>query len=133
IRPSLLSEKNAVADFELKPRLGVVRRQHGKRFLLVCFFDPNGIVTVCENIALWQGLSRHCIEVLNLWPGNGDYLTIPSTVELHDFDGVILHSTVSYSPENLFSLDKRLPRDFSQWDGVKILMKQDEHRRSGSF
>jgi glycosyltransferase involved in cell wall biosynthesis len=120
-------------DFQLRPKLGIVRRRHSKRFLLVCFFDPNGIATVCENISLWQQLSRYRVEVLNLWPGTGDHLAIPRTVGLEDFDGVILHSTVSYSAENLFSLDKRLDRDFSQWDGIKILMKQDEHRCSSSF
>jgi len=120
-------------DFQLRPKLGIVRRRHSKRFLLVCFFDPNGIATVCENISLWQQLSRYRVEILNLWPGSGHHLAIPSTVGLEDFDGVILHSTVAYSPKNLFSLDKRLARDFSQWDGIKILMKQDEHRCSSSF
>jgi glycosyltransferase involved in cell wall biosynthesis len=122
-----------MTDFERQPKLGIVRRRHSKRFLLLCFFDPNGIAAVYENIGLWQRLSRYRIEVLNLWPGTGHYLTIPNTVSLEEFDGIILHSTVAYSPENLFSLDRRLTRDFSRYDGVKILMKQDEHRRSNSY
>jgi glycosyltransferase involved in cell wall biosynthesis len=119
--------------YALRPRLGSSRHSGRERFLLVCFFDPNGIATIYENIALWQRLSRYQIEVINLWPGRNSYLTLPSQVNLKDFDGIILHCTVSYSPENLFSLDRRLNHSFKQYDGIKVLMKQDEQRRINSF
>ncbi len=101
--------------------------------MLVCFFDPTGIATIYENIALWQKFSRYGIEVLNLWPTRADFLTIPSTVDLDDYAGLIVHCTTSYHPDNLYSLDRGLGRPFEQYDGVKILMKQDEHWHTSRF
>jgi glycosyltransferase involved in cell wall biosynthesis len=114
-------------NFDLRPKLGRVRGKENRRFLLVCSFDPGGIVTVYEYVALWQSTSRYQIEVLNLWPGA---TSLPSSVALDEFDGCILHSTVSYDPDQLQYLDRNLSRRFSAYDGVKILIKQDEHRRA---
>ena len=124
-----------MSNVDLRPKLG--RSSGAKashRFLLVCFFDPSGISTVYENIALWQAFSRYRIEILNLWPGRGgSFLTIPDNVELDDYAGIIIHSTVSYFPSNLYSLDTKLARPFEQYDGVKVLMKQDEHVLANKF
>jgi glycosyltransferase involved in cell wall biosynthesis len=114
-------------NFGLRPKLGRIRGKDNRRLLLVCSFDPGGIVTVYEYVALWQSASRYQIEVLNLWPGGS---SIPSSVALDEFDGCILHSTVSYDPDQLQYLDRHLSRRFSAYDGVKILIKQDEHRRA---
>jgi glycosyltransferase involved in cell wall biosynthesis len=114
-------------NFDLRPKLGRIRGKDNRRFLLVCSFDPGGIVTVYEYVALWQSASRYQIEVLNLWPGRN---AIPSSVALDEYDGCILHSTVSYDPDQLQYLDRHLGRQFSAYDGVKILIKQDEHRRA---
>jgi glycosyltransferase involved in cell wall biosynthesis len=103
------------------------------RLLMVCWFDPTGINTVRENIVVWQRFSRFDIEILNLWPGRGGLLTIPSTVDLGDYGGIIVHCAVSYSLANLRALDRALVRPFEHYDGVKILMKQDEQRQTGSF
>lgn len=103
------------------------------RFLLVCFFDPNGIATVWENIAILQKYSRYRFEILNLWPGRGGHLAIPASVRLGDYAGVMIHPTAAYNPTNLFNLDSQLDIKFKQYDGIKILAKQDEHYKSASF
>ena len=54
-------------------------------------------------------------------------------IELSAYDGLIVHCTASYHPDNLYSLDRDLPRKLEQYDGVKVLMKQDEHYRAGKF
>jgi glycosyltransferase involved in cell wall biosynthesis len=119
---------------EARPRLGRSNRRPGAaRFLLVCFYDPNGIVTVYESIALWQRLSAFDLEVLNLWPTRGDWVRLPPSLDLAEYDGVIIHAAVSYTFGNLAALDSRLARSFDQYDGVKVLMKQDEQRMSGRF
>ena len=65
---------------EARPRLGRSNRRPGAaRFLLVCFYDPNGIATVYESIALWQRLSEFDLEILNLWPTRGDWVRLPPT------------------------------------------------------
>jgi glycosyltransferase involved in cell wall biosynthesis len=114
-------------DFELRPRLGRVRGKDNRRFLLVCYFDPSGVATVCQYIGLWQRASRFQIDILNLWPSSR---CIPGSVTLNEFDGCILHSTVSYNPDQLVRLDQRLKPGFAEYDGVKVLIKQDEHRRA---
>jgi glycosyltransferase involved in cell wall biosynthesis len=108
-------------------------RKRGDRLLLVCWYDPAGINAVRENIALWQRLSRFEIEILNLWPGRGGPLIIPSAVDLRDYIGIIVHCAVSYSLENLQALDRALARPFEQYDGLKVLMKQDEQRHTKKF
>ena len=119
---------------EARPRLGRLRRRPGAaRFLLVCFYDPNGIATVYESIALWQRLSEFDLEVLNLWPTRGDWVRLPPSLDLAEYDGVIIHAAVSYTFGNLAALDSRLARPFDEYEGVKVLMKQDEQRMSGRF
>jgi glycosyltransferase involved in cell wall biosynthesis len=119
---------------DLRPRLG--RRpatRARERFLFVCFFDPSGIATICENIALWQSLSRYPIDILNMWPGRDGTLALPANIDLTAYDGLIVHCTASYHPDNLYSLDRDLPRKLDEYDGVKVLMKQDEHYRTAKF
>ena len=123
-----------MSALELRPKLG---RQSAakarKRFLFVCFFDPCGIATIYENIALWQSLSRYAIDILNLWPGRYGTLVLPPTIDLTEYTGLIVHCTASYHPDNLYSIDKDAVRPLQQYDGIKILMKQDEHYHAAKF
>lgn len=119
---------------EARPRLGrLTGRPGAARFLLVCFYDPNGITTVYEGIELWQRLSEFELEILNLWPTRGDWVCLPPSLDLAEYDGIIIHPAVSYTFGNVAALDSRLDRPFEQYDGVKVLMKQDEQRMSARF
>src|SRR4051794_17286490 len=113
-----------MSAMELRPKLGRwPGLKHGAPFLFVAFFDPSGITTIYESIALWQKFSDFRIDVVNLWPGRGGVLMLPGSVDLNDYAGIIIHCTVSYHPDNVMSLDGNLPRTFERYDGVKILMK----------
>lgn len=117
-----------------RPRLGRSSQHPGAaRFLLICFYDPNGIATVYEGIERWQRLSEFQLEILNLWPTRGDWVRLPPSLDLAEYDGVIIHAAVCYTFGNLAALDSRLARPFEQYDGVKVLMKQDEQRMSARF
>jgi glycosyltransferase involved in cell wall biosynthesis len=110
---------------------GNVNRRSEPRFLFVACFDPNGVGTVGEHIASWQSCTRFDFHLVNLWPNTaGGALAIPDTVDLSSYDGVILHNTTAYFPANLFNLDIRLRLKFRDYDGVKVLVKQDEHYHS---
>ncbi|WP_162260114.1 discoidin domain-containing protein [Bosea sp. Root670] len=102
-----------------------------KRILLAAYFDPNGIETIPESIVAWQSLSRHEIVLCNLWPGRAGTLRLPEALRLDDFDGLIIHPTVSYSPTTVADLDAGLERGLAAFEGVKILMKQDEQVMAG--
>src|SRR3546814_13117510 len=112
----------------------MTRFRDPRRFLLVGYWNPTGISTIPEYIASWKRASRFRISVLNLW-GRQQWgpLVIPSSVDIDDFDGVILHPTVSYFPKNLFNLDAQLRQPSEKFRGIKVMVKQDEHvdRKSG--
>jgi len=101
------------------------------RFLFVAYFDPNGIETIPQNIQAWQSLSRHELVLLNLWPGRPVGMRLPNGLRLEAFDGIIIHPTVSYSPQTVEHLDAALDPGLAAFDGVKVLMKQDEQVLAG--
>ncbi|MBF9231988.1 glycosyltransferase family protein [Microvirga alba] len=108
-------------------------RKSSLRLLLVGFFDPNGLLTIRENIAALQWMSRHTIDVANMWPGGSEWLAFPSTFDPRDYHGIIFHPTVSYHPNNIAGIDRKIALKLRDYRGLKILMKQDEQFRSGRF
>src|ERR1051326_8125694 len=100
-----------------RPVLGQRPRPGVARFLFICWYDPQGIATVCENIAMWQQFSEFELEILNLWPSRGHPLALPATLNLEEFDGIIIHAAVSYSFDNLNALDTALAVPFEHYDG----------------
>jgi hypothetical protein len=104
------------------------------RFLFVAYFDPRGLKTIVENIEEWCGNSRYRYQLLNLFdfPGRGG-LRIPRWVNLNEYDGIVLHCTTSYSADNLVQLDVDTGTKLSAYQGLKVLMKQDEHYRTAQI
>lgn len=103
------------------------------KLLLVAYFDPNGIETIPEGIVAWQTLSRHEVQLINLWPGRAGRLNLPDDLDLRQYEGLIIHPTISYFPKTVLNLDHDLPVDISSFEGVKMLMKQDEQVHSGEL
>lgn len=108
-------------------------QKSGQKLLVVSFYDPNGLLTIRESIAALQRMSRHTIDVANLWPGGGDWLALPDTFDLREYDGIIIHPTVSYNPENVAQIDRKMSIRLRDYRGVKVLMKQDEQFRAGQL
>lgn len=105
------------------------RRSRG-RILVVAYFDPAGIHAVTDNIALTAEYSVYHVDLINLHGYIGLHgMQVPPTVQLDDYDGLLIHSTVSYQPENLRYLDHSLRTRFRDYRGVKMMMKQDEQNR----
>ena len=124
---------NGGGMISLRPVIGSLAwKRNEPRFLFVTYYDPNGINTICEHIALWQRQSRFDLCNVNLSPNvGGGPLALPTEIDLRDFDGVIIHPTVSYNPNNIIGLDRRLKTSFEEFDGVKVLLKQDEQVLTG--
>ncbi len=97
--------------------------------LLICFYDPNGISTVPETVSCIQKYSRFSVLVLNLFEHgkNGLALSLSPSINLRKFDGIVIHNSISYNVDNLWSLDALLNFKIRDFTGVKILMKQDEN------
>ncbi len=93
-------------------------------FLLICYFDPLGLLTVQDSVLKLKHLSKHKIQILNLYPN----LSFQKPIDLTGFHGVMLHNTVAYNPQTLYTLNETLA--LHQFDGIKVLFKQDEHIRS---
>ncbi|MCL2122624.1 MAG: glycosyltransferase [Desulfovibrionaceae bacterium] len=102
-----------------------------ERILFLSCYDPYGIFTVPEIIAAFQDQSIFTCTSLNMyehrWDHNG--LAIHPLVDLTAFDVLIVHNSLAYFPGNLASLDRELLLKLSQFDGVKILFKQDENHQ----
>lgn len=101
------------------------------KLLVVAFFDPNGVLTIRESIAAIQRMSRYEVDVANLWPPGSDWLSLPQDLDLSGYNGIIFHPTVSYNPENVSQIDRKLSLKLEDYRGVKVLVKQDEQFRAG--
>lgn len=102
-----------------------------ERVLLLGYFDPRGISTVPETLAAIQWFSSFTITCLNLFDHKFDtgYLKLNPEVDLDCYDVVIVHNAVAYNPANVTSLDALLTQKFADFEGVKVLFKQDENHR----
>lgn len=99
--------------------------------LLVCHYDPAGISTVLETVAFMQSASRFSVTVLNMFEHRMDsgFLRMHPSFRLDRFDAVVIHNTVSYNAANAAHLDASLGLKMRDFEGAKILMKQDENFR----
>lgn len=108
-----------------------------KKLLLICYtctsLTPK---TVYEHVNAIKKLSQYEIEVFDINHQFTDrkkkyFLKItPKKVRLKKYDGVIIHNTMSYFIENVRKLNKISDIPFEEFQGIKILMKQDEMLRT---
>lgn len=106
-----------------------------ERILFVAIYEPTGVPSIVENIALIQKHSAFPITVVNLMEHGlrkGSY-SLPEEIDLRSFSAIILHNTVSYNVENLKSLDRISRTKLAEFSGAKIIMKQDEHHQFSRF
>lgn len=105
--------------------------RRSEEILLLCYYEPWGVSTVPENVAFLQLFSEFSITVLNMCEHrqSTEGLPLSDRLNLDKFDGLIIHNTVSYSVDNLRSLDTRTKVKIKDFNGVKVLMKQDENYR----
>jgi hypothetical protein len=86
-----------------------------------------------DNVAALAHGSRFRVDQLNLffYPSRSGGFELPHDLRLGDYDGVLLHPTVCYNPDNLFSLDANRTERLRDFRGVKVMLKQDEHYPTG--
>lgn len=85
-----------------------------------------GLLTIQENVTNFRLLSKNNITLLNTYPK----VKIPADVNLNNFDGILIDSTLAYFPKTLDELDENITVKLKDYDGAKILLKQDEHIHS---
>lgn len=123
-----LSRTNRV---EVVPFLRQTAPDRPERFLLIAHFDPEGYRTVSEYVQYIGQTSRFNFQLLNLWGGHYPHgLELPPDLDLRDFGGLFINSSVSYNVDNLISLDRSLKHKIADFNGAKVMMKQDEHFRT---
>lgn len=96
------------------------------KLLLMAYFDPLGLLTIQESIRNIKWLSRHEVVILNVFPD----VRHQHNIQLAAFDGVIIHNTLAYFPQTVHRVEAALQVKFSEYEGIKVLMKQDEHVRT---
>jgi len=102
-----------------------------EELLFLCYYDPDGISTVPETCAYIQEYSRFSVTVLNMFEHgrNGVSLSLSPHIDLQKFDGIVIHNSIAYDVVNLRSIDKLLACKIRDFEGVKVLMKQDENHK----
>lgn len=104
-----------------------LKKGNGKG-LILAYYDPEGLSTIAENISSWAQESKFDIDVWNFFGGSfSNGLALPANFSFDDFEFVIFHCTVTYNPENIVSIVQSCEREFSRFQGAKVLMKQDDH------
>lgn len=91
--------------------------------LLVCCFEPQGLLAIKQNISNLVDYSEHEIVVCNLYPD----VSKKKNVNLNDFDGLIIHNTACYKIEMISLVENALNTKLEHYNGIKIIFKQDEH------
>lgn len=99
--------------------------------MILCHYLPQGITTVPETVAYMQNHSAYSTTVLNLLEHGGIVGTnrLSKDLNLRSFDVVVIHNSLAYNVDNLRSLDAALNYRLRDFQGVKVLMKQDENFR----
>lgn len=102
------------------------RKNNPHKLLMVMSCRQNFLLTVHQTIYELVKQSIFTIDLLNVWGG------IPriSKKEINEYDAVILHNTVSYTRATLDIIDKLI---LKRYEGIKILIKQDEHYRTNTI
>ena len=102
-----------------------------EELLLICFYDPFSISTVPEVVAFIQSESCYSITVINMFEHRQDsgYLKLSPYINIDKFSGIIIHNSVSYNIDNLRSLDTLTKRKLKDFEGIKVIFKQDENYR----
>ena len=113
------------------PKARIKKSKRPERVLLLCYFDPNGILTVPENIAYLQKFSNLSIDIYNLYNLDRSQKFKINNV-LKNYNAVIFHNTVTYDVASIISLEKNFKKFLSEFDGLKVLFKQDEQYRAHS-
>ncbi len=102
-------------------------KPHKEKLLFLAWFNPEGLGTIRQTIEQLIALSSYRIDLLNLYT----CLPLSPELDLNYYDGIIIHNTISYDVDNLRRLDSERQDKLKEYAGVKIVMKQDEHFRTG--
>ena len=92
-------------------------------FIIACY-DPRGLSPIVDQITSWVNHSRYRIRVINLYntfPHYGMRLSHAQVVS--GATAIIIHPTVSYSPNNLLNLCESLEKTGKCNSSLIILYK----------
>lgn len=96
------------------------------KILLIGFCVENTILTINQTIYELIRLSAYSIDFLNICGG------IPKIKKdvINRYNAIIIHNTASYTRKQLEMLERQFLKEY---EGIKILMKQDEHFKTNEI
>jgi len=92
-----------------------------ERFLLFARVDT-GLNTVTETITELISLSEYPID----WISIKAFECLDKDFRFYDYEGIIFHNTVCFSIDKFKLIDANCKQKFSDYKGIKIMIKQDE-------
>ncbi len=106
-------------------------KRRTEKVLLIAAFEAYTVPSIAETVRGIQRLSQYEVAFVNLVELQRN--SIAGFVELSGYDALVIHNTVAFDVENLKKLDQILRPCLSKYDGVKIILKQDEHFKFREF
>lgn len=111
-----------------------------KKLLLICWFNPNAYSMVVHHIKSIQKKSYYDIDIFNLFDSvisrceksffrkvfTDEDLSSHQKINISNYAGYIIHNTISYDINNVLAINERFSPILNQFEGFKVLMKQDE-------
>jgi len=105
-------------------------KQSKERFLLFAYVEQvNKINTIAETVDELIKHSKYSIDWVNMYPS----LTLSKDFMFHHYDGIIIHNSTNYFIEGFLGIDRVCKQKITDFKGLKIMFKQDEHYRHYLF
>src|SRR3989344_1915463 len=98
------------------------------KILLVAWYNDDSPKAVLEHIRQMREKSRHEVSIYNAYRRKFDFRKL-FIMKIDSYDCVIFHNTISYTPQAVFALNNKFHPRLSDFNGLKVLMKQDEMRK----
>lgn len=106
-------------------------KKRPEKVLLVAAFEAYTVPSIAESVRAILRLSQFEVTFVNLVELQRS--SIVSVIELSGYDALVIHNTVAFDVENLKKFDQILRPCMSEYQGVKIILKQDEHFKFREF
>lgn len=99
--------------------------------MLVAAFEAYTVPSIAESVRGILRLSQFEVAFVNLVEFQRG--SIAGVIDLSGYDAIIIHNTVAFDVQNLKRFEQILRPCLSEYEGVKIILKQDEHFKFREF
>ena len=99
------------------------------RLAIFCYFEGKSVPSIRDMVEYLQQNLTWDVDIFNLmdWRTNSYEIVMPKNFNIGDYDGCLIHNSLAYDPNNVFTLLRDNIIGLKEFSGIKILFKQDEN------